>query len=115
MQKQLDKLKSEESKLKYRIKFLKEGIDSQQSDSKSTLPLSSTPIFNNINVNSEQLLNNNLMDIPTLIRTTLNSTNIENSLTLAKQNNINHATELVPALKSLEASNVIHLEWNDHQ
>jgi len=55
------------------------------------------------------------MDIPTLIRTTLNSTNIENSLTLAKQNNINHATELVPALKSLEASNVIHLEWNDHQ
>lgn len=115
MQKQLDKLKSEESKLKYRIKFLKEGIDSKQSDSSSLKSLPPNPNINNINLNSEQLLNNNLMDIPTLIRTKLNSTNIENSLAFAKQNNINHATELVPALKSLEASNVIHLEWNDHQ
>lgn len=110
LQKQVDKLKTDESKLKYRIKFLKEGIDSYQPHSKQSVPKNNK----SINLNSESSININLMDIPKHIRTALHSNNIENSLYFAKEININHATELVPVLKSLEASNVIELSWTDH-
>lgn len=59
----MDKLKAEESKLKYRIKFLKEGIDSYQPDLKQQA--------NNNNLNTNSTLNINLMDIPKHIRTAL--------------------------------------------
>lgn len=49
------------------------------------------------------------MDIQKSIRTALHYGIIENSLDFARENELNHANEVIPILKSLEASNVVEL------
>lgn len=54
------------------------------------------------------------MDTQKTIRTALHYGPIENSLDFAKEQELHHANEIIPILKSLEASKVVELTWFDH-